>query len=685
MKKRLFFLAWLLVSFVFTVAATRITVTKDEDGFVSHVTGYVKESGETVWEVLPSGVSSEWDYISGTSSNYTLSSGTTSDFTTASGTTADYTNIEGDNISALNFEPIDYTNSSGVSYYRICRSFATDISAIGATEMTLIIVDSQTITSSVTTPSTLRIQFLQGGMLTPNAGVTVAVNSPDHITASPRQQITGGAGNLVFINPGRVYPEWWGAKGDGTTDDSAALQKAIDSYLGKGLVIELRSHYLVNSNIDITNRDGIVIEGIGLSVGSGIGATGAVVTVNHAGIGFDLTGSDWLTLRDFTIQTKSGTSPTYLMLLARASDGDQAGNHRFERMMFYDWNNNIANALVYNYGSEVNDWDNCFFGVNGEPAIVITQRNVDSVSSPNVTIATGAQSTLENAFRRCYISSRSTASPIEIEGGGAYTFDSCYMVTNNTTHDGYVIKLREAGTAYTYVQGLWIENCQIESRIITGSGVSDQVVELDNFSFEDCRVDADVTTTAASGTTYTIDLDYSNAAAAPSGASTIIRDHMIKNILWVGIDSRAYSAHYYTLELADLDLTSYKTANNVELTVSHSLQDSKILAYDDNEIDVSNASLVGTSIIECLIDGGGGTISNGIATIPNGSTSVVVQHGLVRTVSTTDIQVTPTNQSGATGYYHVESYLSGDTAFQIVVQTAPGPETATFVWKADVR
>jgi len=69
-------------------------------------------------------------------------------------------------------------------------------------------------------------EFEQGARTAPVLGITVTIHSPAKIKARPDQQIKSGTGTLAFSVPGIVYAEWFGAKGDGTTDDGAAFNSA---------------------------------------------------------------------------------------------------------------------------------------------------------------------------------------------------------------------------------------------------------------------------------------------------------------------------------------------------------------------------------------------------------------------------------------------------------------------------
>ncbi len=60
-------------------------------------------------------------------------------------------------------------------------------------------------------------------------------------------------------------PEWWGAKGDDTTDDHAAIQAAINAAIAQGNSVVLFSArgYKLTKTLDIADADGLVILGTG--------------------------------------------------------------------------------------------------------------------------------------------------------------------------------------------------------------------------------------------------------------------------------------------------------------------------------------------------------------------------------------------------------------------------------------
>lgn len=78
--------------------------------------------------------------------------------------------------------------------------------------------------ANLTTSYTLQSSctFIQGATLNVSSGQVATFTYP--IIASPNYQIFTGPGSVVGIRD--VYPEWWGAKGNGIADDILALEAA---------------------------------------------------------------------------------------------------------------------------------------------------------------------------------------------------------------------------------------------------------------------------------------------------------------------------------------------------------------------------------------------------------------------------------------------------------------------------
>jgi hypothetical protein len=107
-------------------------------------------------------------------------------------------------------------------------SLATQIAAIGSTPTTLLIPRSgAAVSSSMTVPANVTLQMQQGGIITVAAGQTLSVNGM--ITAGS-YQIFAGPGSVSFAGNNQLSVadmKWWGATGNGTTDDTTAVNNAF--------------------------------------------------------------------------------------------------------------------------------------------------------------------------------------------------------------------------------------------------------------------------------------------------------------------------------------------------------------------------------------------------------------------------------------------------------------------------
>ena len=89
-----------------------------------------------------------------------------------------------------------------------------------------------------------------GAVIMPDDGVTVTVEG--QIDAG-KYKIFGEGGEFVINTENECCPEWFGAKADGKTDSTVAIQKAIDSFSdGCGTVVFSSGTYIISDSLRIS-------------------------------------------------------------------------------------------------------------------------------------------------------------------------------------------------------------------------------------------------------------------------------------------------------------------------------------------------------------------------------------------------------------------------------------------------
>jgi len=105
------------------------------------------------------------------------------------------------------------------------------------------------ISADLTIPAAISIHVPKGAILSVASGKTLTINGT--LVAEP-YQIFSGDGTVVFGTARDIYPEWWGATGNGITNDQAAFAKAINS-LSSGSILLSDCTYLIGSSLTVAN------------------------------------------------------------------------------------------------------------------------------------------------------------------------------------------------------------------------------------------------------------------------------------------------------------------------------------------------------------------------------------------------------------------------------------------------
>ena len=117
------------------------------------------------------------------------------------------------------------------------QTFAQAVASVAANvPIQLEIERVEDVAANVTVPANIKLRFTRRGRLRIAHDVTVTIASPENIIANPRDYIfecltllAHADGAVAFAQVGQVYPGWWGAAADGSTDDLIPIQRSFDS------------------------------------------------------------------------------------------------------------------------------------------------------------------------------------------------------------------------------------------------------------------------------------------------------------------------------------------------------------------------------------------------------------------------------------------------------------------------
>ena len=224
--------------------------------------------------------------------------------------------------------------------------YSTLAAAINAAESDsnfVVVAAASTITATDTVRAHAGLIFTGGGdsRVTISSGVTLYVNGA--FWAPPNRRVFYGAGTVIF-GPGvlsKVYPEWWGAKADSTTDSGTAFKSAYTAaptgakieLLSGGRTLSAAKGYIINTTVRVPSDKNTVLEGNGAVIYSS--ATDTV----------------------FLIQNGSQSSlPSYAINPTTSQPRHVFNGIRFKRITGYT-GLGVAIALINSTGQAFNDID----------------------------------------------------------------------------------------------------------------------------------------------------------------------------------------------------------------------------------------------------------------------------------------------------------------------------------------
>jgi len=158
-------------------------------------------------------------------------------------------------------------------------SLAWVINTLGADPATIELPGNQTysLTTNLVIPETIVLDFQRGAVLGGTANISG--DGLKHIQAGA-WQIFSTSGTITFPNGSEAYPQWFGAVGDGTTDDTTAFNKTIASC---GYIKILPATYIVGP-LTLSTADQKFIMSQGATLKAKTDIADAVITITASGV-----------------------------------------------------------------------------------------------------------------------------------------------------------------------------------------------------------------------------------------------------------------------------------------------------------------------------------------------------------------------------------------------------------------
>lgn len=594
--------------------------------------------------------------------------------------------------------------------------------AIGASKTTLVVNDTTNLTADLTLPATLTLWPIQGGTINISSGKTL---THDGDLISGLYQFISGAGKFKPTNVKEVSPRWWGANG-GSTDDSAAWQKAIDAVGGTDIPVRVFNGMRVENGVTVNGGTKIIGNGretvilpydgpwsttaviYGTAVDSayftdfsidGTNLTPAthptvkgIHILESPNITFDnlkITGTpahsirmdedtsgscQYLTMRDLYLgeQQVGGTGKPILL---ESGVGNLPGFKYFlmERVTVRGpSNSNEGVGQLYVSNGAIRD---CDFEVSSKP-ILITIPFAENLVIEGTRFVNGH-----------------TAGSIGLELAHVLTgvkIDNCYFEQYNNSSGSKAIANT---TAEAPASGVHITNSRFktDSRAIETSGP----INGDEWIIENNRLEliAGATTTPQSvidltgGSRTIVANNYIDMSAAgayshngihtQSDYQKITGNEIIGNSSTKGINinngqfcdifGNTLKTHAIGLNLA------------ASFTLSHNIGGNR---FDGCTTAIGGSATALASRTNKIWDNYGYTTeASGTYTLPNGQTTGLVTHGLDRLPVAGDIWIMPAETWGSATEYWSNTF--DITSFQVNVDQDPGADV-DFIWKAKI-
>jgi hypothetical protein len=533
-------------------------------------------------------------------------------------------------------------------------SLSAAITAIGATEAELIIDKDDTMTGAITVPVNVSLRFVKGNVISVDSFV-LTLNCP--ILAGAYQTFDVSGGGSVAGSPKISYalPEWFGASGDGTTDDYTSINNTASFFPQIMLGV---STYIMSNYLNITTGNLTV-------VGSGEGSVLKMQDAANLNFIINCEGGDSAYIKGvkFDGNRANQINPSFGSLL-RCTDCD-----RIYVRDCYFVNSYVDGVDILNTSTgEVSGChiENCkltgskYSGVDNarccnntyagsQTEIQVLDASENTIISGNSMIGDGVESTtgiivVVNDGTKFVNISNNTIDSYGISSGNGITLDGDTPELCRIIVLGNIIKDCRDGISTSDIKRCHIIGNIVENSDIRGilmSGCHDMVVSSNGIYDHDNHISASSSITIGSSGVGPCD-------------GVVIADNIL--------------------------VTATSANSPVGINVSSSQLN---IDVHDNIIRGFTTSMTASKVSTIHHNTGFISENGGSTSILSGTTSIAVTHGLSETPNARDITFVgvnnPTNTPG-----HLWVTAIGSTQFTINCENDPGASNLNLRWKVQL-
>lgn len=339
-----------------------------------------------------------------------------------------------------------YATGDGVTDdYNAVNTAVTALNAAGGGR--LLLRGTVRIASSLTIPSTVSVSYAHGAKWSIDSGQTLTINGlmPD----APYSQIFSGSGTVAFgTGVKTLYSEWWGAAGDGTTNDRTALNAALTAASGNGAVVQLLARTYRCAAVGLFSNSVLRGAGMGSTIlkqvnsFSGSGATPMVLRSSNQAVAINN-----VLVEDLTIDGN------------KASQSGGTGDGNAQGIRIDGWTNfTIRNCLIQNCWTDGIYITGLSGGATQGYSGLIEGCVIAASRRNNVSVVCGK----EISFVGCTLKSASGIAPqagIDIEPNSGQTaegiiLEACHIFSN--AGNGVAFHNNSGTNQYHTVRGCYI-------------------------------------------------------------------------------------------------------------------------------------------------------------------------------------------------------------------------------------